>query len=317
MTRYNKPNINILITEPEYFTSESIEKMRKIGKVAAKRMERAKLLKTVRNIDVLVVRIETKVNKELILNAKKLRGVISTTTGLNHIDMEALKLRDIPVFSLHGTHSVSTAEHAIALLFSAARNIPSAHTHIIGGQWKRWKYIGTELTGKTLGILGIGRVGTEVAQRARGLKMKVIAYDPFVNKKEITKRGGQKVSWNTFLKKSDFITLHAPLTEKTRGILGKKEIEKMKHGIIIINTARGAIIKQKALLEAMRSGKIRAAAIDVYEKEPLPSSSPLHHYAKKHENLVLTPHLGASTREAVANASQFAVDALLKIKFKE
>ncbi|MEK7193496.1 MAG: hydroxyacid dehydrogenase [Patescibacteria group bacterium] len=299
-------SIHILVTEPEYFTPESLRSMEKVGKVIAKRMTRNELLRAIENVDVLVVRIETNVDRELLRHAKRLRCVVSTTTGLNHINVRALELSKILLFSLRGTHSVSTAEHALALLFSAARNIPTAHTHIKDGGWTRWKYIGTELTGKTLGIFGIGRVGTEIAKRARGLHMNVIAYDPYVKKNEIARRGATKVARIAFIKKSDFISLHAPLTKETKGFFGQKEIHMMKQSAILINTARGAIVEERALLEALKNQRIRAAAIDVYQEEPLPSSSPLLRYARKHQNLILTPHIGASTEEALRNASAFA-----------
>jgi D-3-phosphoglycerate dehydrogenase len=305
-----RKSIKILVTEPEYFTSESLRAMRRLGQVTAKRMTGAKLRLAVKDVDILVVRIETLVDKRLIRAAKRLRCVVSSTTGLNHIDTHELQIRNIPYFSLHGTHSVSTAEHAIALLFSTARNIPAAHINLLKDDWSRWKYIGTELTHKTLGIFGLGRVGTEVAKRAFGLGMHVIAYDPYVTSGEMARKGVEKVDWKTFLRKSDCITLHSPLTEETEGIFDKKAFDSLKPSSILINTARGAIIDEKALLLALQNGSIRAAAIDVYRKEPMTARSPLKRYAEKNPNLVLTPHLGASTREAVANASDFAVDTI-------
>jgi D-3-phosphoglycerate dehydrogenase len=305
-----KKPIKILITEPEYFTDESLVRMKRAGIVTVKRMLRKDLLKFVKNVDILVVRIETKVDKELLKHAKHLKVVVSATTGLNHIDVKALKARGIKLYSLHGIHSVSTAEHTIALLFSVVRNIIPAHEHMINGQWKRWKFIGTELNKKTIGIFGLGRVGSEVAVRAKGLGMNVVAYDPYVSKSRMTKLGVKKVDFTSLLKRSDIITLHASLTKETYGIFGNKEIRMMKSSVVLINTARGSLIKEKALVEALTKGYIRAAAIDVYQEEPQSSLSPIVRYGKKHSNLVLTPHLGASTREAMMDASMFAVDVI-------
>jgi D-3-phosphoglycerate dehydrogenase len=302
----------ILVTEPGYFTSESLARMSKRGRVMAKRLSSKALLKAVADVDVLVVRVETKIDAELVRHAKKLKCVVSTTTGLDHIALAALKARGIPVFSLHGIHSVPTAEHAIALLFSTARNIPSADAHMKSGQWHRWHYIGTELAGKTLGIFGLGRIGTEVAQRARALHMNVISYDPYVSEMVMKTRGATKVGWRVFLKESDFILIHAPLTTKTRRAFDKKAFALMKPSMIIVNTARGDIINNRALISALRAHRIRGAAIDVYAKEPLPRKNPLRDYAKHSQNLILTPHIGASTREAVARASDFAATTIEK-----
>lgn len=307
---YQKPTI--LITEPEYFTPHSIKSMERVGRVIKKRMSRKELLKMIPKIDALVCRIETKIDKSLINRAKRLKCVVSATTGTNHIDTAVLKSRNIPLFNLHGTHSISTSEHALALLFATVRHIPAAHTHLTKGSWERFKFIGSELYGKTLGIFGIGRIGTNVARRANALDMKVIAFDPYVSANEIRRRGARKVTWQYFIKNSDIISLHAPLTRETLGILNKSAFKKMKRGAIIINTARGEILNEKALLQSLKSGKIKTAALDVYPEEPLSKNHALRHYAKTHQNLILTPHLGASTEEAVKHASLFCAETITK-----
>ena len=179
------------------------------------------------------------------------------------------------------------------------------------GLWERWEFIGMELTGKTLGIIGIGRIGTEVAKRARALGMRVIAYDPYLSKKEIHARGGEKVSWRNVLQKSDVLSLHTPLTKETLGMIGKKDFSMMRHSLILINTARGAIIQEAALLSVLAKRQIYAAALDVYPEEPLAPSHALRKYAKTHNNLILTPHIAASTHEAISRASLFAANAVL------
>ncbi len=302
----------ILVTEPEYFTKESLKRMARVGEVTAKRMSRREMLQKIKQFDAIVVRIDTKVDREILARATNLKCVVSATTGLNHIDTAFLTSHGIPLFSLHGSHSVPTAEHAIAMLLAAGRRIPFANNHMHGGGWNRWEFIGIEFTGKTLGILGIGRIGTQVGLRARGLQLNVIAYDPYVSKSEIKKRGAQKVGWKEFLKKSDFFTLHAPLTDETRHMFGKKEFAAMKRSALFINTARGEIVEDNALLEALSKKKIRAAAVDVYADEPLSPKNPLRKYARTDDNLILTPHIAASTEEAVVRASNFAAESIEK-----
>jgi D-3-phosphoglycerate dehydrogenase len=311
MLKSPKRAIRILVTEPEYFTVESISMMRSVGSVIAKRVSRQELLAIVPNIDVLVVRVDTKLDREILKRAVRLRCVVSATTGLNHIDTSFLKARAIPIFSLHGTHSVSTAEHALALLFAMARNVSSAHNHLLQGKWERWKHIGIEMTGKTLGIFGIGRIGTEVARRARAMKMDVIAYDPYVSAGQIKKRGARKVDFKTLLAQSDFLTIHAPLTVETRDRFGEREFRSMKRSAILINAARGEIVKEKELIAALARNVIRGAAVDVYPDEPLVSNSGLVRYARTHSNIILTPHIAASTLDAIKQASICSAKAIV------
>ncbi len=303
--------IKVLVTEPGYFTREFFKIVRKTGEVTAKRMSRAELLKNIKNFDAVVVRVDTKLDRKVIEAGRKLKCVVSTTTGLNHIDTDYLKKKDIPLFSLTGSHSVPTAEHALALIFALARRIPWANSSMHKGHWRRWEYLGIEITGKTLGVLGIGRIGKEVAKRAKAFGMKVVAFDPYVSSKEVLKRRAKKVSWNEFLSKSDFFSLHAPLTLETKHMFGKKEFSKMKSSAIFVNTARGEIVEERALLEALSKKKIKAAGVDVYPEEPLPRDHELRRYAKSHDNLIITPHIAASTHEAVGRASVFAGEALV------
>lgn len=302
----------ILVTEPEYFTPDSLREMSRVGKVIARRMTRAELLREIKNTDAIVVRIDTRLDAELIKRATRLKCVVSATTGLNHIDTKSLEKRKISLFSLHGAHSVPTAEHALTLLLASGRRILAANKQMQSGGWDRWKYIGTEFEGKTLGIFGIGRIGTQLSMRARGLGMQVIAYDPYVSAGRVKKRGGRKVDWKTFLKTSDFFSLHAPLTAETRDRFGAKELRAMKPSAILINTARGEILDGNALITALEKKTIRAAAVDVYPEEPLSSGSPLRTFARKHDNLILTPHIAASTEEAVRRASAFSALTLIK-----
>ncbi|OGZ52968.1 MAG: hypothetical protein A3F26_03575 [Candidatus Ryanbacteria bacterium RIFCSPHIGHO2_12_FULL_47_12b] len=302
--------ISILVTEPDYFTRVSLRAMREVGDVEARRMTRRELLRAVRDIDALVVRIDTRVDAELLRRARRLQCVVSATTGLNHIDVAFLKAHDVPLFSLSGAHSVPTAEHALALLFAIARRIPWAHAHVMRGRWDRWEFIGEEIEGKTLGVVGIGRIGAEITRRARALGMRVYAHDPYVSSRAVAARGARKAGWKTLLSRSDFISLHLPLTLETKHMIGKKEFAVMKPSVILINTARGAIIEEHAFLNALKNKRIYAAALDVYPEEPLAPSSAFRHYARNHTNLILTPHIAASTAEAVDRASMFAADVI-------
>ncbi len=304
--------IHILVTEPEYFTQASLRTMQKVGTVRAQRLSRKELLEAVCDVDVLVVRIDTKVDAFLIERAKNLKCVVSATTGLNHIDVDALKRRGVPIFSLSGTHSVPTSEHALALLFASARRIPWAHANMERGHWRRWEFLGFELAGKTLGIVGIGRIGTEVAKRAQALGLEVIAYDPYVSEPIVHKRGAKKVSFVTLLRTSDFISLHAPLTHETCDMFSRNAFAKMKPSAILINTARGAIVNENALLAALSQKRIRAAALDVYPEEPLAPAHILRRFARTHENLILTPHIAASTHEAVERASTHSAEMITR-----
>ena len=294
---------HILVTEPEYFTAASLNLMNKVGAVNARRFAYSELLDAMPKVNALVVRIETPVDKQLLRRAKNLECVATATTGLDHIDTAALRKFKIPLFALHGEHSVPTAEHALALLLASARNIPSAHREMFSGGWRRWQYIGVELQGKTLGIFGIGRIGRAVARRAKAFGLKILACDPYLPEKEVARRGAKKVDFKTLLKKCDFISLHAPLTHETRACFNEKTFKLVKPSVILINTARGLIINERDLFKALKRKQIRAAALDVYPEEPLPAKHPLRRYARVHNNLLLTPHLGGSTFEAVERAS--------------
>lgn len=300
----------ILITEPEYFLPEFFDELTPLFEITSLRPTPAKLRQIIGNFDAIVLRVDTKLDTQTIQKANKLKCVISTTTGLNHLDLETLKARQIPIFSLHGTHSVSTAEHAISLLLSLARKIPQANLSMQKNRWHRWEFTGAQITGKTLGILGLGRIGSEVAQRAQGLGMKVISFDPYISAKIMLQKNVTKVDLDTLLTQSDFLTLHANLTSETKDMFSEKEFTLMKPNLILVNAARGEIINEQALLKALKTNQIQSAALDVYPLEPLTKNHPLRQYAKTHNNLILTPHIAATTKEAIAQANDFAAESL-------
>ncbi len=280
----------------EKIADSGIEKMRKAGLQVdlSYEMSREELLEKIKDYDGLIVRSGTQVDKELISRAKKLKIIGRAGIGVDNIDVEAATRRGVIVANAPQSNIVSAAEHTIALLLALARKIPQAQASLKSRKWERSKFEGVEICDKILGILGLGRVGTLVAQLAHGLKMKVIAYDPYVSKEKFQQLGVEPASTlKDLLQKSDFISINLPKTKETIGLLGEKEFEMMKDGVRIINTARGGIFKEEVLVKYLKKGKVAGAAIDVYEKEPC-TESPLFDF----DNVVVTPHLGASTLEA-------------------
>ena len=242
----------------------------------------------------LVVRSETQVTADLMAGAPKLRIVARAGVGTDNIDLEEATRRGIPVLTAPGANSNSAAEHAVALMLALYRKIPAAAQSMAEGKWDRKQFEGLELRGKTLGILGLGRIGTTVAKIAHGFGMTVIALDPFVVAQHALSLGVELLPLEQVLKRADIVTLHLALTDDTRHLLNAERIAMMKKGAIIVNAARGALIDDAALIEALKSGQLGGAALDVFEPEPLPADSPL----RKAPNIILTPHLGASTKEA-------------------
>ncbi|KAF0184568.1 MAG: D-3-phosphoglycerate dehydrogenase [Nitrospirae bacterium] len=246
----------------------------------------------------LVIRSATKVTADLIDAAENLKVIGRAGSGLDNVDKAAASKKGIVVMNTPGGNTVTTAEHAIAMMFAAARKIAQANASMSSGKWEKKKFMGIELFNKTLGIIGLGKIGGEVAKRAQGLGMNVIAYDPFLSQERAAEMGIAKGAISEIMKRADFITVHTPLTAETRGLFNKESLKTCKKGVVLINCARGGIINEKDLLEALNSGQVGAAALDVFEVEP-PVGNPL----VGHENVVCTPHLGASTEEAQENVA--------------
>jgi D-3-phosphoglycerate dehydrogenase / 2-oxoglutarate reductase len=247
----------------------------------------------------LVIRSSTKVTADVIECARNLKVIGRAGVGVENVDVDAASKKGIVVMNTPGGNNVTTGEHTITLMLSLARHIPQAVASLKSGQWKRDKFMGVELCNKTLGIIGIGNVGRIVAERAAGLRMKVIAYDPFVLPEAAAQIGTELVGIDELITRSDFITVHIPLTEETRGLINREAFAKMKNGVRIINCARGGIVDEHDLVEALRSGKVAGAALDVFVDEPPPPNHPLLQF----EQVVATPHLGASTDEAQINVA--------------
>ena len=258
----------------------------------------AELLEVIGDYEGLIVRSSTQVTEEVIAAATRLRVIGRAGAGVDNIDVPAATRRGIVVMNTPGGNSVSTAEHSFAMLASLARDIPQATASLKAGKWERSRFTGVEMAGKTLGILGLGKVGREVAQRGVGFRMKVIGHDPYVTQEAALSFGTQLVSAEQVFSEADFISVHLPLTEQTHHFVSDAQLELCKDGVRIANCARGGIVDEAALLRSLQSGKVAGAGLDVFEEQP-PGPSELI----AHERVICTPHLGASTAEAQANVA--------------
>ncbi len=260
--------------------------------------DKERLAEVIGAYDGLVIRSGTRVTAKILARATRLKVVGRAGIGIDNIDLPAATARGVIVMNTPFGNSITTAEHAIALMFALARQIPAADVSTQAGRWEKNRFMGVELTGKTLGAIGCGTIGSLVADRALGLKMKVVAFDPFLSVDRALALGVEKVELDELLARSDFISLHTPLTDKTRNILSAQNMARMKRGVRIINCARGGLLDEAALAEALNSGQVAGAALDVFEEEPA-VASPLF----GRDNVVCTPHLGAATVEAQENVA--------------
>jgi D-3-phosphoglycerate dehydrogenase len=252
------------------------------------------LLDAVAQSDALITRSGTAVTSELVNAGTRLRIIGRAGVGLDNVDVEACTARGILVINAPTANIMSATEHTMAMLLALCRNIPEAHASVKRGEWTRSKFMGTELDGKTLGVIGLGRIGTRVTTRARGFGMRVIAYDPYIADSVYEKVGAAKVSLDQLLEQADVVTVHTPMTDETRSLIGAEELAKTKDGVLVLNIARGGIYDEQALADALNSGKVAGAAIDVYVEEPPGPDHPLLNA----RNIILSPHIGANTIEA-------------------
>lgn len=282
--------MKMLICDP--ISDKAVEELKNMIEVTNKpEITPEELLKEIEPYDCVVVRSRTKITKDVIEKGKNLKIIIRGGVGVDNIDVKYAEEKGIKVLNTPLASSVSVAELAIAFMFALTREIVKGTVSMREGKWLKKEIKGVELTGKTLGIIGIGRIGKELAKRAKGLMMNVIAYDPYVN--EIDIEGVKLVSLDELLKNSDFISLHIPLTNGTKYLINKDAFEKMKKGVYIINCARGGVVDENALYEYMKNGKVKGAGFDVFEKEP-PENLKLLEF----ENFICTPHIAAMTKEA-------------------
>jgi D-3-phosphoglycerate dehydrogenase len=244
--------------------------------------------------DAVIVRSATQITREALSSTTRLRVIGRAGVGVDNIDVTAATERGIAVLNAPSGNTISAAELTLALLLAVARSIPGADRSMKAGQWDRKSFNGSLLDGKTLGLVGAGRIGGEVARRARAFGMSVISFDPYLTEDRARELEIERITLNELLERADFVTLHVPLTDATRSLIGEAQLARMKPGAILVNAARGGVVDEDALVRALRAGKLRGAGLDVYSEEPLPADHPL----RTLDNLVLTPHLGASTVEA-------------------
>ena len=260
--------------------------------------DKEKLLAVIGQYDGLAIRSATKATEKVIAAADNLKVIGRAGIGVDNVDIPAASKKGIIVMNTPFGNSITTAEHAISMMMAVARQIPEANASTHAGKWEKSRFMGVELTNKTLGVIGAGNIGSIVTDRAQGLKMKVVAYDPFLSEERALEIGVEKLELDDLLARSDFITMHVPLTDQTRNILSAENIAKLKKGVRIVNCARGGLVDEEALAEALKSGDVAGAAFDVFAVEPA-TESPLFNLP----NVVVTPHLGAATTEAQENVA--------------
>ena len=297
----------VLITDP--IAQEGIDLLSREAEVDVRlRPSPEELVDLIGGYEALIVRSETKATAQVIQAGERLRVIGRAGTGVDNIDLDAATERGVVVVNAPLGNVISAAEHTIALMLALARSLPAAQASLRAGRWERQKFVGVELRGKTLGVVGLGQVGSEVARRARGLEMRVVTQDPYVPAERAQGLGVELVSLDELLQQSDFITLHVRLTATTRDLLGDEQLAKVKPGVYLINTARGELIDEGALVRAIDDGRVAGAGIDVFREEP-PGESPL----LTHERIIVTPHLGSLTAEAQERAAVDVAQEVLSV----
>lgn len=292
-------------------SEKGVEKLKNAGFTVDVKtgMKPEELIGVISSYHAVVVRSATKITKDVIEAAKELKLIVRGGVGLDNVDAESAKKKNIKVCNTPGASTESVAELTVGLLLAICRKIPQADLSMKNGKWEKKIFEGIELYKKTLGLIGIGRIGKRVAEIAqKAFEMKILAYDPYVDSQQLEKENIKLVSLDELLSQSDFISLHLPKTQETKGLIGENAFSKMKKGVIIVNCARGGVVDEVSLLKAIENGTVAFAALDVFEKEPLPPDSPL----LKCEKLILTPHLGASTVEGQARVSDEVADIIIK-----
>jgi D-3-phosphoglycerate dehydrogenase len=267
------------------------------------------IAKEIGNYDALVIRSRTTVTPDILNNAKNLKVIGRAGVGLDNVDVPLATQKGIIVMNTPNGNTISTAEHTMAMMTSLARSIPQADRGMHEGKWEKKKFIGVELYNKTLGVCGFGRIGSEVARRAQAYGMKIMAFDPFINEETVKRMGVTKATVDEICQQADFITVHSPLNAQTKGLLNKERFAMMKKGVRVLNCARGGIIDETALLEALQNGTVAGAALDVFEVEPLPVDHPF----RSMDNVIMTPHLGAATSEAQEGVARDVAEQIVDV----
>jgi len=298
--------VKVLVTDG--LEPEAVAKLRTAHEVDLIEAAPDRLLELIGGFDAIVVRSRTKVTAEVIERGGRLQVIARAGVGVDNIDVAAATRRGIPVVNAPAASTISVAELALAHMLALARRIPQAHHSLKEGRWEKKRFEGVELYGRTLGLVGSGRIGAEVARRAKAFGMRVIAYDPYLPPAVAEDRGIELTSLEAVLLESDFVSVHAALTDETRHMIGAKQLALMKKSAYLVNCARGEIVDETALAAALDAGEIAGAGLDVFEKEP-PSGSPI----LAAENTSLTPHLGASTREAQVRVGETVAQDILRV----
>lgn len=299
--------IKVLVSDP--LSEEGVRKLETEMEVdVITNLSPQELIDRIRDYDALAIRSGTKVTADVIAAADKLKVIGRAGVGVDNIDVEAATRKGIIVVNTPGGNTISAAEHTIAMMLSLARNIPQANNSLKAGEWNRKRYTGVEVYNKTLGIVGLGRIGAEIASRMKSFGMRILAYDPFVTEEKAASLGIRLASLEEIYRESDFITVHTPLTKETRNLIDEEEMKMMKPGVRLINCARGGIINEEALAKAVAEGRVAGAAVDVFTKEP-PTDNPLLEEA----GVIVTPHLGASTAEAQVNVAVAVAEQILAV----
>jgi D-3-phosphoglycerate dehydrogenase len=299
--------MKILVSDQISF--EGIEALQKEADVdVITKLKEDELIEIIGNYDGLVVRSGTQVTERVIEHAHRMKVIGRAGVGVDNIDLEAATRRGIVVLNTPEGNTIAAAEHSIAMLMALARNIPAANSSLKNGEWKRNDFMGVEVKDKILGVIGLGKIGTEVARKGIGIGMKIMGYDPFISPERAKSLGVELASLEEIYKNADFITVHTPLTKESKSMIGAKEFAQMKDGVRIINVARGGIIDEQALYDAVISGKVGGAALDVFVEEP-PKESPLLGL----DRVIVTPHLGASTEEAQVNVAVEAAEGVIQV----
>jgi D-3-phosphoglycerate dehydrogenase len=294
------PNFKVLLLDGiDPAGVEVIEQAGSISATVLPKIEREKLLEIVPEYDGIIVRSATAIDKELMQKATRLKVVGRAGVGVDNVDIDTATERGVLVMNSPGGSTTTTAEHAIAMLFALARSIPQAYFTLKAGKWEKSKFKGVEITGKTLGVVGLGRIGSEVARKCQAMGMNVVAYDPFINPDTPLSSGLTLLTLPQIYRQSDFITFHVPLTDETRNLVNKDSIAQMKEAVRLISCSRGGIVNEHDLFDGLKSGKVAGAALDVFEIEPN-TETPLLSL----DNFIATPHLGASTVEAQRKVSE-------------
>ncbi|MEM3192132.1 MAG: hydroxyacid dehydrogenase [Conexivisphaerales archaeon] len=300
---------------PEVEEPESLKKIQELAEVKVgikgKTYSEQDLIKEIADVDVIVITSQFRLTKNIIDHAPNLKGIVKygSKPGLDNVDLAAANARRIPVAYTPGANADSVAEFTVMLILMLAKKIPSIISNVRDQLWRQKAELGLELLGKTVGIFGLGTIGLKVAQKLSGFGVKIISTDPYISAERVASLGIKLVSLDTLLRESDIVTLHANLTEETKHIIGKRELSLMKPGAYLVNTARGELVDEKALYDALRNGKLAGAALDVFEKEPPSTTNPLLEL----NNVILTPHVASWTIEALKKEATMAMDEVVRI----